>query len=77
MPDIVWFASLSQLIATFKVSPSADTPVYGCSVNPVNPSKCSVFGNRIFRFLSIEEERCVTGSNSQGAFRCPSRAVSV
>jgi hypothetical protein len=48
-----------QVIATIRASPSPECSIYSCSINPVNPTKCCVSGNGVFRYLSIEEDRCV------------------
>ncbi len=48
-----------QLISSVRASPGPEYPIYSASINPVNPTKCAVSGNGVFRYVSIEEDRCV------------------
>lgn len=56
---IAWVWEKARLIAHVQVSPAPDARLYGCAVNPVNPTKVAVHGDGLFRFYSLEEERFV------------------
>lgn len=60
----VWLWEKGKLLATRSLSAPSDGVLYGCDMNPVNPTKCCVWGQNTFSFFSIEEDRLQPLPNS-------------
>ena len=53
----VWLWEKGKMLANISLAAGPSTSIYGCGINPVNPTKCAVHGKGLFKFLSIEEDR--------------------